>query len=70
MKYIKQAKLSIDEELLKFVNNDLLPGTNVDQEKFWNGFDKAVHELTPINKKLLSIRDEIQKKIDNCSNYS
>jgi malate synthase len=46
------------------VNDELLPGTNIDPIKFWSGFDKAVHELTTINKKLLFIRDEMQKKID------
>ena len=35
---------------------------NVD--KFWEDFDKAVHNLAPINKELLKKRDQIQKKID------
>ena len=64
MKHIKQGNLSVEKILLEFVNNELLPGTNIDQVKFWLGFDKTVHELAPINKKLLSTRDEIQKKID------
>ena len=64
MNYIQQDRLSVEEELLKFVNNDLLSGTNIDPKKFWSGFDKAVYELAPINKKLLSIREEMQKKID------
>jgi len=64
MNYTKIGKLSVANELLKFVNNELLPGTNINQENFWSGFDKAVHELAPINKRLLSFRDEIQKKID------
>ena len=64
MNYKSQGKLSVAEELLKFVNNELLPGTNVDPIKFWSGFDKAVHELSTINKKLLLVRKEIQKKMD------
>ena len=64
MNYTKIGKLLVADELLKFVNNELLPGTNINQENFWSGFDKAVHELAPINKRLLSFRDEIQKKID------
>ena len=52
MNYKSQGKLSVAEELLKFVNNELLPGTNVDPIKFWSGFDEAVHELSTINKKL------------------
>ena len=64
MNYKSQGKLSVAKELLDFVNNELLPDTNVDPVKFWTGFDKAVHELSIINKKLLLIREEMQKKID------
>ncbi len=64
MNYKSQNKLSVAEELLNFVNNELLPGTSIDSVKFWSGFSKAVYELAPINKKLLSTRDEMQKKID------
>jgi Malate synthase len=65
MDYIKQGKLSISKELLDFVNNELLPGTNIKSENFWLGLDETAHELSPINKKLLSIRSEMQKKIDD-----
>ena len=34
-------------------------------EKFWLGFDKAVHELAPKNKELIKIREDLQKKIDH-----
>ena len=64
MNYKSQGKLSVSEELLTFVNKELLSGTNIDPTKFWLGFDKAAHELAPINKKLLTIRDQMQKKID------
>jgi len=63
-KYVLLGKLTIASELLDFVNNELLPSTGVIKKKFWNGLDKCVHELAPINKKLLYARDEIQKKID------
>ena len=39
--------LKISEELLSFVNNDLLKDTDISPEKFWSGFDNAVHELAP-----------------------
>ena len=63
-KYVLVGGLSIASELLNFVNNELLPGTGVTKKRFWDGLDKCVHELAPINKKLLYTRDEIQKKID------
>ena len=63
--YQKVNNLKVSEDLLEFVNNELLDGTNISKEKFWTGFDKFVHELTPKNKELLKIRDDLQKKIDN-----
>ena len=63
-KYIQIENLSISEKLIKFVNNELLPGTDIKSKNFWIGFAKSVHELSPINKKLLEIRINLQKKID------
>ncbi|NWK14372.1 malate synthase G, partial [Marine Group I thaumarchaeote] len=64
-KYIKIKNLYISGKLLNFVNNELLPGTKIKKEVFWNGFDKYVHELAPKNNKLLEIREKLQKKIDD-----
>ena len=65
IKYISVNNLKISEELLNFVNNDLLEDTNIRPEKFWSGFDKTVHELAPLNKQLIKKRDDLQKKIDD-----
>jgi malate synthase len=56
--------LKVSEDLLAFVNKDLLDNTGITPEKFWSGFDKIVHELTPKNKSLLKIRENLQKQID------
>mgnify|MGYP001185390633 CR=1 FL=1 len=64
MTYSSQGKLLVSKDLLKFVNDELLPGTGIEKDKFWNGFDSAAHELAPKNKKLLNIREKMQKKID------
>ena len=62
--YIDVNNLKISSELLDFVNEELLKGTDIRPEKFWFGFDKCVHELSPKNKELIKIREDIQKKID------
>jgi len=62
--YIKIHNLSVSNKLLNFVNQKLLKDTNISSEKFWEGFDRVVHELAPINKDLLKIREDLQKKID------
>ncbi len=56
--------LKVSKKLLSFVNDELLKDTGISTEKFWSGFDKAVHELAPKNKELINIRQELQKKID------
>ena len=63
-KYYSVNNLKVSEELLHFVNNELLDGTDISPEKFWINFDKAVHELAPKNKKLIDFRETLQKKID------
>ena len=63
-KYHSVNNLKVSEELLLFVNNELLSGTDISPEKFWKDFDKAVHELAPKNKELINFRETLQKKID------
>ena len=57
--------LKVSEELLSFVNNELLKDLDITPENFWLGFDHVVHELAPKNKELLEIREILQKKIDD-----
>ena len=63
-KNIKVENTKINEVLYNFINNEVLPDTNISENDFWNGFVKAVNELAPINKELLKKRDVIQSKID------
>ena len=63
-KYTQVNNLSVSSDLLNFVNNNLLKETNISPEKFWLGFDAAVHDLAIKNKELLEIREKLQVKID------
>ena len=63
--YQKVNNLKVSENLLNFVNNELLKGTDISKEKFWSGFDEAVHELATKNKELINIRKDLQEKIDD-----
>ena len=56
--------LKVSEDLLYFVNNELFKETDIIPEKFWSGFDEAVHSLAPKNKELLKKREHLQKKVD------
>jgi malate synthase len=61
---IQVGGLQVAKELYDFVNEKAIPGTGVDQEKFWSEFSAIANELAPKNKALLAKRDELQAKID------
>ena len=63
--YKNVNNLKVAEDLLFFVNNELLKDIGINQEKFWQGFDEAVHDLSRINKELLKKRQNLQKKLMN-----
>ena len=64
MNYIKQNNLKIDQILFEFINKEVIPGTDIKSDDFWNKFEKVVHELSPINKSLIQKREDTQSKID------
>ena len=43
--YQSVHNLKVSKKLLSFINDDLLKNTDISPEKFWLGFDKAVHIL-------------------------
>ncbi len=64
MSITEKNGLKINTKLFNFVNNEIIPGTNIKSDEFWDSFGKIVHELAPINRKLIQKREDIQKKID------
>ena len=64
MNSIDKNGLKISTTLFEFINNEVIPGTNVKSDDFWDKFGKAVHELSPINKNLINKRETIQRQID------
>ncbi len=62
---IDKNNLKISTTLFEFINNEAIPGTDIDVDNFWKKFSDVVHELAPINKRLIEKRENIQKKIDN-----
>ncbi|MBD1146953.1 malate synthase G [Pelagibacterales bacterium SAG-MED28] len=65
MSFIEKKGLKISSILFDFVNKEIIPGTDIQTDKFWDGFEKTVNELAPINKRLIEKRETIQKQIDN-----
>ena len=56
--------LKVSEDLLSFVDNELLKDIKISPEKFWLGLSEALHDLAPKNKELIKKRQILQKKID------
>jgi len=57
-------RLQVATELLRFIEDQVLPGTGVEPATFWQGFDQIVHDLAPKNAALLAERDRLQAEID------
>ena len=56
--YKNVNNLKVAEDLLSFVNDELLKDTGINPEKFWLGFDEAAHELAIKNKELIKKRED------------
>ena len=61
---VEAGRLKVARDLHDFINSDVLPGTGVSAEAFWQGLDSLVHDLAPRNRALLARREELQAKID------
>jgi malate synthase len=56
--------LRIAEPLARFLEEEALPGTGLEADAFWRGAAGIFERLTPENRRLLAIRDELQASID------
>ena len=57
-------RLQVATNLLRFIEDQVLPGTGVKPAAFWQGFDALVHDLAPKNAALLAERDRQQLEMD------
>tara|TARA_R110002073_G_scaffold83269_6_gene198674 strand:- start:1964 stop:4213 length:2250 start_codon:yes stop_codon:yes gene_type:complete len=61
---ITAGHLEIEKVLFDLVADEIAPGTGVDVDTFWQGFEKILGEMIPRNKSLLAVRDDFQQQID------
>jgi malate synthase len=61
---VATGNLRVAKVLYDFINNEALPGTDIDPDSFWAGVDKVVADLGPQNQDLLARRDQLQAQID------
>jgi malate synthase len=56
--------LQVATSLFRFIEDEALPAAGLDPAAFWPGVAQIVADLTPVNRALLSRRDELQAAID------
>jgi malate synthase len=64
MEYEKRASLSVAQPLVRFVEQEALPGTGIEASRFWEGLAGLIGRLGPRNRELLAQRDRLQSRID------
>ncbi|CAF3583245.1 unnamed protein product [Rotaria socialis] len=61
---VRVGGLQVSKILFNFVNQEVVPGTNINPFSFWTGFQTILTEFAPVNRALLKKRDELQANID------
>ena len=61
---IEKAGLNIADTLVRFVEEQALPGTGIAPDAFWAGMAGIFARFAPENATLLAIRDDLQARID------
>lgn len=56
--------LQVASVLHRFVSEEALPGSGIDESAFWSGFEVMLTDLVPRNRALLARRDELQTALD------
>jgi malate synthase len=61
---IPAHRLQVATALHRFIEEQVLPGTGIAPDMFWQGFDAIAHDLGPKNRALLQERDRLQLELD------
>ncbi|WP_380784066.1 malate synthase G [Sphingomonas sp. R86520] len=62
--YQDRAGLKVAASLVDFIETSALPGTGLDAAPFWQGVADIYARFAPENAALLTVRDDLQAKID------
>jgi malate synthase len=61
---IAAGRLQVASVLHRFIEDQVLPGSGLDRQAFWRGFDALAHDLAPKNAALLAERERLQSELD------
>ncbi len=65
MERVTKSGMQIDAGLYRFVSGQVLPGTGVEEDRFWSGYARILEDFTERNRALLARRDSLQAQIDD-----
>jgi malate synthase len=62
--YVDRSGLKVAAALANFVEAQVLPGTDIDAARLWDGLSDILAHFAPVNWALLAKRDDLQAQID------
>ncbi|WP_286956777.1 malate synthase G [Brevibacterium sp. UBA7493] len=62
---VTRAGLQVAAELADFTEREALPAAGLAADAFWSGVAELLADLTPRNRELLEIREQLQRRIDD-----
>lgn len=65
MEYIAVADLSVAKNIYDLVNEEIIPGTQVEADQFWQSLSELVGNYQSKNRSLLDKRDALQSHLDD-----
>ncbi|MEH6453840.1 MAG: malate synthase G [Psychromonas sp.] len=60
----QEKQCTINPAFYQFINEEVLPQTNLNSVDFWSGFNSLISDLSTENAELLATRDDMQSQID------
>ena len=63
--YSDKSGLKVDAQLVRFIEDEALPGSGLTAEAYWSGLADLVERFMPRNRELLAVRDRLQSQIDD-----
>ncbi|MXZ30786.1 MAG: malate synthase G [Acidimicrobiia bacterium] len=62
--YVTIGRLEVAAPLEAFIRTEVAPGTGIEPEEFWGGFEAILADLEPRARELLGARADLQTQID------
>jgi malate synthase len=62
---VTTGRLQVSEVLHRFVRDEALPGSGIDESAFWCGVEAILSTFAPRNRELLERREELQRQLDD-----